>query len=266
MSPLGEGRFAGARAIVTGAARGIGLAVAARLQREGALVAGLDLDTSLHAGGVAEWGPGIHAITADVSNPQAIESAFAQGIALLGGIDILVNNAGIQIPGHIALLAIEDWDRLHSVNLRGAWLTIRTAYPHLRESKSGCIVNVASIDGLTGEAGVAAYCAAKAGLVNLTRGAALDLASDGIRVNVVCPGMTDTPMLRHFLDQSTNPDADLAARVKRIPLQRLVQPEEVAAAVLFLASPEASGITGACLTVDNGLTAGWDYAAPAVSG
>jgi NAD(P)-dependent dehydrogenase (short-subunit alcohol dehydrogenase family) len=145
--------------------------------------------------------------------------------------------------------------------VRAAFVAIAAATPTLA-ARGGAIVNVASVDGLTAEAGVAAYCATKAGLVNLTRGAALDLAARGVRVNAVCPGMVDTPMLRSFLDEGPDPGRELAARLRRVPLGRLVEAEEVASAVAFLASGEASAITGATLVVDNGLTAGWDYTPP----
>jgi NAD(P)-dependent dehydrogenase (short-subunit alcohol dehydrogenase family) len=246
-----EGRFGDRVALVTGAAKGIGRAVALRLAAEGARVIGLDRDSAA----LEELGGRIAPCVVDVSDADALRAAIGDA----GPLDVLVNNAGVQRPGVVDELPLAEWDLLHAVHARAAFVAIAAATPSLA-ARGGSVVNVASVDGLTAEAGVAAYCAAKAGLVNLTRGAALDLAARGVRVNAVCPGMVDTPMLRSFLDAGPVPEQQLAARLRRVPLGRLVAPEEVASAVAFLASAEASAITGATLVVDNGLTAGWDYA------
>lgn len=249
-------RLHGLRAVVTGAASGIGAAIVGRFVSEGAVVLGFDLEGRESPEATCEM------VSCDVSEPDGVEQSVTAAAQRLGGIDLLVNNAGIQIPGHLATLSVADWDTIHSVILKGAWLTMRSATPYLSASPAGAVVNVASVDGLIGEGGVAAYSAAKAGLVNLTRSASMDYAPQGVRVNVVCPGITDTPMFRRFLDVSPTSAADLAGRLRRTPLGRLVEPGEVAAAVAFLASPDSSGITGASLVVDNGLSAGWDYSPP----
>jgi 2-keto-3-deoxy-L-fuconate dehydrogenase len=249
----GQGRFGDRVALVTGAAKGIGRAVALRLAAEGAQVVALDRDAAALEELVAAGG--VVGTEVDVSDAEALRAAISEA----GPLDVLVNNAGVQRPGVVDELPLEDWDLLHAVNVRAAFVAIAAATQSL-VARRGAIVNVASVDGLVAEGGVAAYSAAKAGLVNLTRGAALDLAARGVRVNAVCPGMVDTPMLRSFLDEGPGPEAQLAARLRRVPLGRLVSPEEVASAVAFLASAEASAITGATLVVDNGLTAGWDYA------
>jgi NAD(P)-dependent dehydrogenase (short-subunit alcohol dehydrogenase family) len=163
------------------------------------------------------------------------------------------------VPKPVHELEELEWDAVLGVNLKAIFLTSKNAVSRMRDRGGGVIVNVASVDAYVAERNIPAYCAAKGGVLNLTRALALDYAADNIRVNCVCPGMTDTPLFRSFMAQVPDPDEALRQRLQRVPLGRLVQPAEVAAAVLFLASDQASAITGAMLTVDAGLTAGWDY-------
>jgi NAD(P)-dependent dehydrogenase (short-subunit alcohol dehydrogenase family) len=168
------------------------------------------------------------------------------------------------IHGPIDTLPIEEWDRVMGINLRGAFLVMRQAIPHLRAHGGGTITAIASVDGLVAETGLAAYCASKAGLINLVRTVALDSAREGIRVNAVCPSATDTPMIRSRMDTLPDGQAILEAIAERHPIRRLLDPSEIAATVAFLSSRAASGITGAAITVDLGLLAGWEaYRRPA---
>jgi NAD(P)-dependent dehydrogenase (short-subunit alcohol dehydrogenase family) len=188
---------------------------------------------------------------ADLSNADAVERAAAE----LGGLDILFNNAGIVRDGDVLETSLEDWERTLAVNLTGPFLMSRAAIPHLRRRGGGVIINNASTLGLVGLQRAAAYCAAKGGLVLLTRAMALDHAGEGIRVNAICPGIIDTAMPR----RRDLGDAD-RQQLDRVygPLAaagRVGTPEEVAALVVFLASDEAAFITGAALPIDGGLTA-----------
>jgi NAD(P)-dependent dehydrogenase (short-subunit alcohol dehydrogenase family) len=258
------GRFIGQVALVTGGAKGIGKATVARLVTEGARVVVVDLDETALAALMRTSDPDQVSIrAADVADEVALTSVVKDTERQFGRLTVLINNAGIQHAEALADVPIATWDRLLDVNLRAAFVAIQAAIPQLAAG-GGAIVNVASMNGLVAEANVAPYSAAKAGLVNLTRAAAMELAPRGIRVNCVCPGMTDTSMFRSAtLAVSSDPEGDLRQRLRRIPAGRLVEPAEVAAAIAFLASSDASGITGASLAVDNGILAGWDYQPPA---
>jgi NAD(P)-dependent dehydrogenase (short-subunit alcohol dehydrogenase family) len=244
-------RFAGRRALVTGAARGIGRAVAQRLVVDGARVAIVDVDGAQAA--ATELG-GL-ALTADVADERALSAAFARAVAEFGGLDIVVANAAIQLHGdddRADRLDLPVWRRTVDVNLTGAFLTVKHGARALLAAGGGAIVCVGSPAGHYGIApGLDAYSASKAGVFGLVRVAAIDYAADGIRVNGVFPGITETPMNRWWMD-----DPEAAARTAAaIPLGRPARAEEIAAVVAFLASDEAAYATGAVWTVDGGLTA-----------
>jgi NAD(P)-dependent dehydrogenase (short-subunit alcohol dehydrogenase family) len=238
----------GKTAIVTGAANGIGAAIARALAGQGARIAVVDIDENLSAIGD---GP---AIRADVSSGADCERAVATAHAAFGRLDILVNSAGIQRYGTVIDTSEAEWDAVFGVNLRSMFLMAKHAVPHLLASGAGAIVNVASVQAFAAQRGVAAYSASKGGVVALTRALAVDHAP-AVRANCICPGSVDTPMLRAAADTFSqgDPEATIRAWGAMHPMQRVAEPEEVAEAAVFLASPASSFVTGTAMLVDGGL-------------
>jgi 3-oxoacyl-[acyl-carrier protein] reductase len=249
-------RHAETRALVTGAARGIGLATARRLLADGARVALVDVDAGpLETAAAALAGGDVLALTADVRDEEAVRGAVEAAVARWGGLDVVVPNAAVQLTGRdapAADLELGTWRETLDVNLTGAFLTAKHGVRALLASGGGAIVCTASPAGLYGIArGMDAYSASKAGLYGLIRVMAIDYATQGVRVNGVLPGITETPMNAWWMD-----DAEArAAVVGRIPLGRPGTADEVAAVISFLASADASYVTGAVWSVDGGLTA-----------
>lgn len=247
-------RFVGKVALVTGGTRGIGLATARGFLEEGASVAVVGRNQQRGARIAQELGARF--VPADVRIAAQCERAVERTIAAYGRLDILVNGAGVIYRDRtVEETTEEEWDATLDTNLKGAFLMSKYALPALRESK-GAIVNVASYLGLVGLAGAGAYTASKAGLVGLTRTMALDHAEEPVRVNCVCPGSVLTDMIFDAWDAYG--DVEEARRLweAKHPLGRIGTPEEIARGILFLASEEASFITGAALPVDGGITAG----------
>lgn len=251
-------RFEGSDVIVTGASRGIGFEVASAFVREGAevMLVGRDeerLDGAVAA--IAASGGQAWPFVCDVSVPSAVDAAAAAAVERWGRIDVLVNNAGIGVEAPFLEVTDESWNEVVATNLHGAFYMAKRVCRVMAERSGGAVVNIASIDASGGDGPYVSYNAAKAGLLGLNRTMALELARYGIRVNAVSPGFTHTDMT----ESAVTPEVMdyLVNRFDRVPMRRLVRPEEVAAAVLFLASSEASAITGTNLTVDCGLTANW---------
>jgi NAD(P)-dependent dehydrogenase (short-subunit alcohol dehydrogenase family) len=243
-------RFDGRVVVVAGGGSGIGRATVAALLGEGARVAVLDLDPSAWADH-----DGCLALTTDVRDEASVTGATASVVAAWGRIDVLVNCAGLELVAGVLDTTVEQWDRIVDTNLRGFFLTTRAALPWLTES-AGAIVNVASQLALVGAKHFSAYTASKSAILGFSRSVALEVADDGVRVNVVCPGAVDTPLLqRQFADGRRGPQGTLDDLVSMHPLGRLGRPEEIARAILFLASDEASFMTGSTMVVDGGYTA-----------
>jgi 2-keto-3-deoxy-L-fuconate dehydrogenase len=235
--------FTGLRAIVTGGASGIGLATVERLTALGATVAVLDLD------------PGDRALgfKADVGDDASVRAAVEAAAEQLGGIDILVNNAGIGAIGTVADNSDEQWHKVLDVNVLGIVRTTRAALPYLRESAHAAIVNTCSIAATAGLPQRALYSASKGAVLSLTLAMAADHIREGIRVNCVNPGTVDTPWVGRLLGAATDPAAERAALNARQPTGRLVSAGEVAAAITYLAGPDAASVTGTALAVDGGM-------------
>lgn len=238
--------LSGLRALVTGGASGIGLATARALSERGAAVAVLDLQPS----GVPEP---LHPVKADVQDDTSVRLAVEEAATRLGGLDILVNNAGVGAIGTIEDNPDEEWHRVLDVNVLGLVRTTRAALPHLRRSAHAAVVNTCSIGATAGLPQRALYCASKGAVLSLTLAMAADHVREGIRVNCVNPGTTDTPWVTRLLDAADDPEAERAALNARQPMGRLVAPEEIAAAIVYLASPAAASVTGTALAVDGGM-------------
>ena len=240
------GQVEGLVAIVTGGAAGIGAAIAAQLHGQGAQVAVLDRD-------VTGADPRFAAFTADVSDRASVDAAVAAIGERFGRIDIVVNNAGIGAQGDVAANDDDEWARVLSINVTGIARVSAAALPWLRESPAAAICNTASIASTTGLPQRALYSASKGAVSALTRAMAADHLREGIRVNAVNPGTADTPWVGRLLDSAADPEAERAALNARQPHGRLVTPDEVAGAVLYLVSPASGSTTGTFIEVDGGM-------------
>ncbi len=250
-------RLDGKVAIVTGAGRGIGAAIAQRFAAEGASVVCADIDgrsarstesAILTSGGVGR------AVEADISTVNGNQAMIGAALEL-GGLDVLHANAAIQVMGRLEETSEADWDALHAANLRGVYLGIREALPHLRARGGGSIIITASLLGMVGDPDMPAYGAMKGGLRALCRSLAAAHGPENIRCNTICPGDVETPMGADFFAHQADPDGARAAILERYPLRRFATPEDVANVALFLASDEATYLTGIDVVVDGGLLA-----------
>ena len=241
-----DGDYAGVRLLVTGGASGIGRAVATAALARGASVAVVDLDPT----GAPTGSTGYRA---DITDDESTAAAVEAGAGAMGGIDVLVNNAGIGAQGTIEANPMDEWRRVFDVNVLGIVRVTRAALPHLRRSPSAAVVNTCSIAATAGLPERALYSATKGAVLSLTLAMAADHLQEGIRVNCVNPGTTDTPWIGRLLERAPDPAAERAALEARQPTGRLVTAEEVAAAILYLASTAAGATTGTALAVDGGM-------------
>jgi NAD(P)-dependent dehydrogenase (short-subunit alcohol dehydrogenase family) len=245
------GKLEGKVALITGAAAGIGRDSALAFAREGAGVAVVDV-REVRAEQSAEWvrreGGNARAFTCDVRSLEQAQKAVADVLVAFGRIDALFNDAGTTRPGDVVSVSLEDWDMVLDVNLRGTFNFSRAVLPHMLERGSGAIINMGSVDGLTGDRNMAAYNAAKAAIVNLSRSMAVDFGPRGIRTNCICPGVIGSPaILKTFSDEQRT------RMEKATPLRRIGRPSDIASLAVFLASDDASFINGAAIVADGGL-------------
>jgi NAD(P)-dependent dehydrogenase (short-subunit alcohol dehydrogenase family) len=250
------GRLAGKVALVTGGARGIGRAIVEKFAADGASVTFLDLDDEggrRAARDLAAAGPRVEFRRADVTEEADVRRAIEEVAAAQGSIDVLVNNAGVNAYFDATEMTEAEWDRVFAVDLKGAWLCAKHALRAMKRAGRGSIVNIASIHATLTIPGMFPYAAAKSGIVGLTRSLALDYAPMGIRVNAVLPGWTRTRLVEEWFAMQPDP-AEAERRVVSVhPLRRIATPAEIANLVAFVASDEASAITGAALAADCGL-------------
>jgi len=248
-------------AVVTGGSSGIGRGIALEFAREGAKVVVADIAEEPKRGKYHEQdtvsttlseieksgGEGVF-LQADLSEESAVNTLIDAAVTRFGGLDILVNNAGIHVPGNSQEISVADWDRVTGLNLRGVFLAIKASVPHVRKSDFGRIINIASIHAFGGGGGPA-YAPAKAGVTNLTRDIAIEVAPDSVTVNSICPGYIETAIQDYLTDE------DIENCRRTTPLPRFGTPWDIARAAVFLASDDAAWITGSAITVDGGWTA-----------
>lgn len=245
-------------AVVTGAAQGIGLGIARALLSAGAAVVLSDMNAAEGQRVTAELAASTEHVAfyhADVAEEAAVRNLIESAATHFGRLDIVVNNAGVVAVQSVEEASVADWDRVMAVNVRSIFLTTKYALPHLRRAGGGAILNVASVSSFFGQQHTPAYVASKGAALMLTKSLAVDYGPEHIRVNALCPGITDTPMLRYHARHADDPDAHLAQRLKRVPLGEMLYPDDMGRAAVFLCSADAAGITGASLVVDAGYSA-----------
>jgi len=251
-------RFSEQVVIVTGAAHGIGRGIASGFLNEGAVVYGIDLDEPGLGATAADLNAAearFYPLVADVANAADVARSVATVRERSGRIDVLVNNAGINMTKRLIQLQTAEWDRVFDVNLKSVYLMSQAVWPVFTRQRSGAIVNISSIMGQVGGVGAPAYCSTKAAIIMLSRCLAKDGGPLGIRVNSVCPGYIDTPIMARMLAEQPDPAATLRDILARQPLGRLGTPADIANGVLYLASREAAFVSGAELTIDGAVTA-----------
>ena len=252
---MGE-RLRGQTAWISGAASGIGAATARLFAEEGANVAAVDIKSDL---GPIASDRGIMFLQADVSKEEQVCESLAKAVARFDGLHIIVNCAGVV---HVKLLheyEEADWDRLMGVNLKSIFFSVKHGLQYLRRHSPSYVVNVGSISSFVGQAATPAYTASKSAVLGLTRSIALDYAALGVRCNCVCPGITDTPMLREHLNKTPDAEATLSQRLRRVPMRLPLKPHDIARAVLYLSCTDSAGVTGTSLVVDGGYLAAAEW-------
>ena len=260
-------RLAGQVAWISGAGSGIGAATARLFAAEGASVALVGLyqaETEAVAAEIRSLGGQALAIGCDVSSEVAVRQSIEQTVAAFGGLQIVVNNAGIVQVKLLHECTEAEWDQLMAVNVKSILFSTKHAWPHLRRNRRSYMVNVGSISSFVGQAKTPVYTASKHAVLGLSRSIALDYAREGLRCNCICPGITDTPMLREHINTQPDPDAVLAKRVERVAMGVALQPDNVARSILYLCCEDSAGVTGTSLTIDGGYLAAaeWESQGP----
>jgi NAD(P)-dependent dehydrogenase (short-subunit alcohol dehydrogenase family) len=256
-------RLDGQVAWISGGASGIGAATARLFAQEGAAAAIADVDVQAGrqlAGEISETGQRCEFLKCDVASEAQVRESIAETFAKFGGLHIVVNCAGIVQVKMLHECTEDEWDRLMAVNVKGIFFATKHSLPHLRKNPRSYVVNAASVSSFVGQASTPAYIASKGAVRSLTQSIALDYASVGLRCNCVCPGITDTPMLREHLATMPDPDEAIRQRVRRVPLNRALQPADIARTILYLACEDSAGVTGTSVVVDGGYLAAaeWD--------
>jgi NAD(P)-dependent dehydrogenase (short-subunit alcohol dehydrogenase family) len=250
---------------VSGAASGIGAAIARLFASEGAAVVLVDVQTD-KAQAAAEQinAAGGRAIVTecDVSREDTVRSSIDQTVRKFGGLSIIINCAAIVQVKLLHELPEADWDRLMDINVKSIYLSIKHGLAHLKRNPRSYVVNVGSISTFVGQATTPAYTTSKGAVLSLTQSIALDYAADGVRCNCICPGITDTPMLREHLNKTAEPDAMLASRLRRVPMGVALTPNDIAKAALYLSCEDSAGVTGTSLVVDGGYLAAAEWTHP----
>jgi NAD(P)-dependent dehydrogenase (short-subunit alcohol dehydrogenase family) len=249
-------RLAGKTAWVSGAASGMGEAIARLFLREGANVTSVDLKPA------EELSPRHQFIACNVTHEDGVRASIDATASRFGGLDVIVNCAGIVEVKQIHESTEADWDRVMNVNVKSIFFSIKHGIPHLRKKNRSYVVNIGSISSFVGQGSTPAYTASKGAVLMLSKSIALDYAADGVRCNCVCPGITDTPMLRHHLNKSPDPEAALAARLTRVPMGVALTPDDVAKSVLYFSCEDSAGITGTSLVVDGGYLSAAEWQHP----
>ena len=252
---------------ISGGASGIGEATAKLFAQEGAKVAVVDLQAELGeavAEQINKQGGQAIFTQCDVSQSEQVKASIEQTVAHFGDLHSIVNSAGVVHVGILHQYSEQDWDTLMGVNLKSIFLAVKHGLPYLEKQSRSYVVNIASISGFVGQGQTPAYIASKSGAIGLTRAIALDYAAIGLRCNAVCPGITDTPLLRYHLNTTPDPEATLANRLRRVPMGVALQPLDVAKAALYFSCEDSAGVTGTSLTIDAGYTATaeWDTDGP----
>jgi NAD(P)-dependent dehydrogenase (short-subunit alcohol dehydrogenase family) len=260
-----SGRLENQVAWVSGAASGIGEGVARLFAAEGAAVLLADVQAERGervAADIRAAGGRAAFAACDVTREADVRASVDAAAGEFGGLHAVVNCAGVVRVGPLHEADERDWDRVMAVNVKSIFLSVKHAVPHLRRQRRGYVVNVASVSSFVGQASTPAYTTSKFAVVGLTKSVALDYAADGVRCNCVCPGITDTPMLREHLDQAPDPAAALAARLRRVPTGVPLTPADVARAVLYFSCEDSAGVTGTSLVVDGGYLAAAEWRHP----
>jgi len=257
-----SGRLEGQAAWISGGASGIGEATVRRFASEGARVAIVDVQAApgrrLEASVRAAGGNAVF-FECDITSEEQVRASIDQAAARFGGLQIVVNCAGIVHVKRLDEYTEQEWDRLMAVNVRSIFFSIKHALKHLRMNPRSFMVNVGSISSFVGQSNTPAYTASKGAVLSLSQSIALDYAADGLRCNCVCPGITDTPMLRHHLDATDDPAGTLAQRLARVPLGRALTPDDIARSILYLSCEDSAGVTGTSLIVDGGYLAAAEW-------
>lgn len=242
-------------AVVTGGAQGIGQAIVQKFVAEGARVALLDIDEPRGRAEAERHGDAVRFIRCDITREADVAAAIAGTVEAFGTVDILVNNAGVNTYFDATTMTEDEWEKVFAVDLKGAWLCCKHALPHMREQGSGAIVNIASIHAFMTTYNQFPYAAAKSGMVGMTRSLALDFGKYQVRVNAICPGWVRTQLVDEWLELQPEGKAAEQRVLDQQPLGRMATPMEIANFVAFVASDEASFMTGAALLIDGGLSA-----------